>query len=130
MTRCRTETRTYHLPDDERMHYVLGNGRGLCRVVTWCLTTEFEWRKVRTRPRQTIIPMEINKIVSNESNILIWQQKKFLGKISDSAITSQFQIVKPLRELPFKNLKLFFDRFFFILTWLSIKDYLTFCMLV
>ena len=61
--------------------------------------------------------MEINKIVSNESNILIWQKKKILGKISDSAaITSQFQIVKPLRELPFKNLKLFFDRFFFILT--------------
>ena len=29
MTRCRTEIRTYHLPDDERMRYVLSHGRGL-----------------------------------------------------------------------------------------------------
>ena len=29
MSQCLTEIRTYHLPDDERMRYVLSHGRGL-----------------------------------------------------------------------------------------------------
>ena len=28
MMRCQAEIRTYHLPDDERMRYVLNHGRG------------------------------------------------------------------------------------------------------
>ena len=31
MTRCLTEIRTYHLPDDEQMRYVLGHGHGLLK---------------------------------------------------------------------------------------------------
>ena len=34
MTRCRTEIRTYHLPDDERMCYVLSYSHGYRHPVT------------------------------------------------------------------------------------------------
>ena len=32
MTRCRAEIRTYYLPDEERMRYVLSHGRGYKNV--------------------------------------------------------------------------------------------------
>ena len=31
MTRCLTEIQTYHLPEDERMRYVLSQGHGLLK---------------------------------------------------------------------------------------------------
>ena len=35
MTRCPTKFRTYHLPDNERMRYILSQGRGCQQYNSW-----------------------------------------------------------------------------------------------
>ena len=42
MTRCRAEIRTYPLPDDERMRYVLNHGLGMVQ------TEDTEWGEVKS----------------------------------------------------------------------------------
>ena len=32
MTQCSTEIRTYYLPDNERMRYLISHGRGFCSL--------------------------------------------------------------------------------------------------
>ena len=46
MTRCRTEIRTYHLLDDERMRYVLSYGRGFVSILSLTFQISFTSNKM------------------------------------------------------------------------------------